>query len=141
MKTLIAKALIVLSVILLSEASVYAHEEPVLELSPIQKAQLLALSEAQITCSAVLVRAFPNEDAIAELGSEIISDALATIESASQDISVESIVELSKSGFEMWDNSSNEGRSDLLKLCGQDLLKKDAVDYGIYMPADTMIFM
>lgn len=141
MKKLMVKALIVLSVILFSEVSVYAHEEPAPELNPLQRLQLFALAEAQITCSAVLIRAFPEEDAIAELGSEIVDKAITASKRAGIELDSENIVRLAESGFDMWDESSEEGRFDLLALCGQEILKGKAVQYGGYMPADTQIFM
>lgn len=141
MKTLIVKAVIILAVILFSETALYAHEKTRPELSPLQKAQLLGRTKAQITCSGVLLRVFPNEVGVAELANEIISDSLDTFKYLKLPIADEDVVKLAKDGFYMWDESSEKGRLDLLKMCGQDLLKEGAVVYYGYMPPDTQIFM
>ena len=140
MKKLIVKALIVLSVILISETAVYAHEES-RPLSPLQKAQLFSRTEAQITCSGVFLRVFPDEEGISELANDIINDSLNTFNYLNVKISDEDVTRLTENGFYMWDESSEKGRADLLKTCGQDILKGDARVYEGYMPPDTQIFM
>jgi hypothetical protein len=141
MKILIVKAVIVLSVILLSETTVYAHEKAKPELSPLRKMQIVSLADAQITCSAVLVRAFPDEEGIVELGNEIIDKAITSLKMSIGKVAGERVIKLAKDGFKMWDESSEEGRFDLMKMCGQDILKGDAIVYEGYMPPDTQIFM
>jgi hypothetical protein len=139
MKMLIVKATLVLVVILFSETVVYAHE-PYTEL-PLTKDQLFRLAKSRITCSAVFIRAFPDEDSIAEWGNEIVSAAIDTFNHLDIGVSDEDMVELAQDGFDMWEGSSSEGRFDLVKMCGQDLLKTEVKKYNSYMPPDTHVFM
>jgi hypothetical protein len=142
MKTLIVKALIVLSV-LFSETAVYAHEEIRPELSPLQRSQIWSLAEARVNCSTIIISAFPENDQIAQFGSEIIIDAIRDFEIAnpSGGVTEEQLATYAKAGISMWENSDHRGREDALKVCGQELLKRKIPPQGVYVDPSTPLLM
>jgi hypothetical protein len=142
MKKLIVKALIVLSVILISEVSVYAHEETLPELSPLDRARMWALGEAKVNCSTILMMAFPDSIEIAQFSNEIVIDATENFEkSIPSGATVEQLSTYAKTGIAMWDNSDEKGKTDMLKICGQEILKEKIPPPSLFPDPQTHLFM
>lgn len=107
-----------------------------------QEDPLVRSAKAQIVCSSIFIRAFPGEDKIAELGSEIVEDAMALLSLSDVVLSTKEIVVLARDGVEMWDKSREQGRIDMLRMCGSDLLKKEIEDDHFHRPdPDDELYM
>ena len=141
MKKLIVKGVIILVVILFSEAAVYAHEDRP-ELSPLERSQIWAMAEARVNCSTILISAFPENDKIAQFGSEIIIDAIRDFNIANHyGITDEQLSSYAKAGIAMWENSDERGREDALKICGQELLRRKLPPQGVSTDPSAPLLM
>lgn len=112
--------------------NVRSHEE---EMSPLQRMQLWEHAEAKVSCSSILMKAFPDNDLISQFGYEIIEDSIISFDIAFPErIDIGHLIFLTNKGVSIWDKSDEKGRENILRICGSELLKEEVKDKLIPEP-------
>jgi aspartate carbamoyltransferase regulatory subunit len=86
--------------------------------------------------------AFPDSIEIAQFSNEIVIDATENFEkSIPSGATVEQLSTYAKTGIAMWDNSDEKGKTDMLKICGQEILKEKIPPPSLFPDPQTHLFM